>query len=397
MTTLDLTQNCDFNYLEPNETHPIDAKEHLQWDASGILVSTGTVRSLFDLTMVDPEKCTGLVIRDINPQVKAYIDFEILLIRLASSHEEYQELAMPLDYTDVEDKNASYLLRLNRVNMLLAQSNLSPELKGYYHTYLEQMATLYFTHQCVLGEDTYWKESASFKEVNYYQDAELFSKLQTYAKEGKILTTVGSIEDLEFLGEERIGLIDISNIADYALLDFKRAIPEKILFTHCLGIDTEYHSYRYESLTEQEAQELHSILAILSSIHRDHTENTIIESLLDILSPFNQAGKIAKFSHHRQLYYCKELLKNLRKFKQLYLYQTAVGPWVDLSSTRVFFPLETLKKSIGQDAFRAFVKQSARRLLAIQDLLIQEERDLGKEVAMIIANTSSPSAHDIYH
>lgn len=233
VVNLDIDDSSVFQFfLVPNERTPFQAKPHLDWSIPGLLISTGSVRSLFDLAMADPDKCTGLVIRDINPKVKAYMDFELLMIRLSYNHETYQELAAPFEETTSLDTSASFHTRLDKLKQLLSASLLCDELKKYYFAHLQKMAMIYFGAQSNVPFRECWKSASSFEEVNYYKHPAVFFKIQKYAQEGKIIATVGPIDELEFLGNVVIGLVDISNIPDYFLLNFKiQGILQKIMWT----------------------------------------------------------------------------------------------------------------------------------------------------------------------
>ncbi|MBS0627793.1 MAG: hypothetical protein JSS09_06235, partial [Verrucomicrobia bacterium] len=97
-TELDITQTVDFpDCRTPNEGG-IEAYRHVfKMDEPGLLVSTGTERSFYGLIQAvlasPPNYCQGLVIRDINPKVKAYVDFNVLLLRLATNVTEYAKLS----------------------------------------------------------------------------------------------------------------------------------------------------------------------------------------------------------------------------------------------------------------------------------------------------------------
>jgi hypothetical protein len=393
VTALDLTTGCDFaDYLAPNERHPARAKPHLVWDLPGLLVSTGTVRSLFDLIMADSEKCTGLVMRDINPKVKAYMDFEILLIRLSANHREYQELATPEEPGDFTQR-PPYLAKLEKVRQLLAESDMPEEMKQYYAHHLETMAKLYFTSQTDFRYKQCWKTEPSFDEVNYYQRADLFDKLHKYAKEGKIIATVGSIDDLEFLGDANIGFVDISNIPDYELLNFKtRRVPEKVMSVWSCG---SYNAQRYQPLSSEE-------LVQFSSIYEIMREMAYPKGMDMRFCPPVKTGMLHYFHrilyHLRELsgktdytpcYVCKSFFQDVCTFKERYLYQLSESRWIDFSRILTGDDLNKIVEDLGEESFRKFVKEHAPRLSVIKDFLLKEEPSLGKKVEDILEEESS--------
>jgi len=55
--------------------------------------------------LADPTKCEGLVIRDISHRVKAYVDCNVLLLRISNSREEYCALAKEFNEKAILEKN----------------------------------------------------------------------------------------------------------------------------------------------------------------------------------------------------------------------------------------------------------------------------------------------------
>ena len=101
-------------FLEPNERIPVNVRPHLLKMQRGLIVSVGTERSFFDLLLSDPNLCTGLVVRDVNPRVKAYVDFNTLLLTIATSRLDYRAL--------IEQFNPSEIrLRINLARDMPAQ------------------------------------------------------------------------------------------------------------------------------------------------------------------------------------------------------------------------------------------------------------------------------------
>ena len=100
-TDVNITTFTDF-FLTPSETVGTDLAPHIQKMEQGLIVSVGTERSFFDLALADQSRCEGLVVRDINPKVKAYVDFNVLLFRIANSRKDYCLLAKKPDDSKVE-------------------------------------------------------------------------------------------------------------------------------------------------------------------------------------------------------------------------------------------------------------------------------------------------------
>ena len=192
------------DFLQPNEMFPQYVKPHLALMDDGLIVSTGTERSFFDLSLSDENKCTGLVIRDINPRVKAYTDFLILLLRISKSRKEF---------IDLSELNGSKKETLKLIKSRIVFSNMPQILKEYYLINLEDFSSLYWDEQ---------KRGFAFSdkdtEFDYWDKDEPFEKLRRYAQKGKIISTIGDINDLNFLANHKIAIVDTSNIAGYTPL-----------------------------------------------------------------------------------------------------------------------------------------------------------------------------------
>ena len=96
------------NYLQPNEGGVSAIKPHLDSafraaKEPSYLVAVGTERTLFDLVLA--ENCKGLIIRDIDPRVIAYMHFNIMLLRICENRNEYIELtSSPKNYNKIKAK-----------------------------------------------------------------------------------------------------------------------------------------------------------------------------------------------------------------------------------------------------------------------------------------------------
>ncbi len=195
-------------YLEPNEKEVSKAKAHLKMDAPSYLVSVGSERSVFDLALachLSGENCLGLIVRDIDPQIKAYIDFLILLLRISEDCADFRTLSTP-------PENTSKALRQERIDLIkfkLKQASLSPPLFVYYEKNLERYYTVYMEKS-----RRYWQLPPPSDFIDYAHEEKYFRLLQNKAKEGNIIAPLGDVNDLEFLSNKKIGVIDISNIPD---------------------------------------------------------------------------------------------------------------------------------------------------------------------------------------
>lgn len=232
------------NFLFPNEYSPERIKPHLE---PGLWVTTGTERSFFLLSMDGEDQCEGVVVRDVNPLVKAYNDFNILLLRLCDTREEYAELSTRPAYMDKDDGDARLLQdRIPIIRQKLQAANISPELKTYYLENLASLATIYFNER----QDWRTIEKENFTHCRYDLLNELFLRVQKKAREGNFVSTVGCINDLTFLGERKVAVIDTSNISDYIFIDPKFAFPSTPRLIHTTNIPfTKFHSHKFVPLT----------------------------------------------------------------------------------------------------------------------------------------------------
>lgn len=240
---VDISANCGFeDYLSPNEGGVHAVKEHLEKMSPGLIVSCGTERSFFDLLLSEENKCTGLVVRDINPRVKAYVDYLTLLLRLSETRQDFLKLSsQEEDLTSLLDKN----------------KNIPPQMKQYYHDHLHDFAKTYFRIDDRIPK-------GNNKGTEYRTNDELFAKLKRYADSGKIIATIGEIGDLEFLQGHPIAIVDTSNIRLYSLLDIRGTdpnYPPRIIHTYQDRHQTGYSSYVHLPLTSAERAEFDQLLS----------------------------------------------------------------------------------------------------------------------------------------
>jgi len=258
---VDINFNCGFeDFLWPNEHRPDFLTAHLANLEEGIFVSTGTERVFFELLFANETTCKGVVVRDINHRVKAYIDFNVLLLRLAKDRQEYCQLSAPvaLDRKEFED-------RIHEIKEKIGQSSMSPTLKNYYLKNLAHFSQIYFKYSGVWKED-----STNYGGCFYHLNDDQFLKLQRYAQAGSIICTIGTINDLEFLGPQKVAMVDVSNIPQYTLIHLKglrKSIP-RIVWTYLNQLNearTKYCSCKYEPLNENETREFDRLYSIFTS------------------------------------------------------------------------------------------------------------------------------------
>lgn len=197
---INLTQAVLHDYLEPNECNPQDMKTHflkVENAKNGSCVTTGTERAVFDLLLGDFQYVINV---DIEPKVKAYIDFLILLVRISENREEFCSFAQA---TDIENLRTTVLQRI-----LL--SDMPQFMKTYYSDNFETYSKVFYS----TGKQ--WTNDELFKEVNYYRNDDLFAKFKKYAQEGRFISVCGDINDLKAF--ENVVAIDTSNIYFYTFI-----------------------------------------------------------------------------------------------------------------------------------------------------------------------------------
>lgn len=264
---VDTKVECGFtDYLTPNEGHPENIKPHLDLAEKGILVSAGTERSFFNI-LFSNEVCEGLVIRDINTRVKAYADFNIMLLKICSNVEEFRDLST------IEGEFITKKAIFNKIHLIakkILMADFQEHIKRYYLKNLKKFSKVYYKNRDWL--DATYKEKDVFSECKYHRMTDQFSKLQRYAREGNIISTIGDISDLKFLENRRIAVVDTSNIGDYTFLKFITNSNPRIIWTNQNIFLTGYYSYIHESLSNEETEQFNQILKD-NQIEATHIKN----------------------------------------------------------------------------------------------------------------------------
>ncbi len=260
--SFDPTVDCGFiDYLKPNEGPVECIIPHLQGVKKGFIVSVGTERSFMDLIFANDD-CKGLIIRDINPRVKAYIDFAVMIMRISRDREDFLSLINPEAYDEAtivsrlfpeEEESQKHFIETccdvekDRLifdeikRRLEADRDIPDAMKQYYLENCDRFAYYYIRYSHLPPE---MKASDEF---NYFTHDEPFLKLQRYAKAGNIIATIGDIQDLEFLGETPISVVDTSNVCDYTFIDLRLAETEspRVIWTSFTPIT--YHSREFDA------------------------------------------------------------------------------------------------------------------------------------------------------
>lgn len=309
------------SYLFPNEKSPCEVTRHLDLvEKAGIYVSTGTERSFFDLALSRPDKCLGLVVRDVNPNVKAYVDFNVMLLRISNDINEYVFLSSdPRHEWDISQDEELLKVRLEIIKLKIKESSIAEPVKSYYLKNLESYAKVYFF------VSKSWKAEESFNGAKYFQDEEMFKRLKNYASSGRIIATVGDINDLAFLNmwHEPVVLVDISNIYDYTFIDWDglHDFHPRVLWTNLNHIKVFYRSFTYQPLDPSKKEELKTLITLACERIRAKIQN-------DEITPYtlrcNLRHKIKKegawqspFNKMPSVFYSQRTLDKLKGFLDL--------------------------------------------------------------------------------
>ncbi len=267
----DFEVHKDFGFQDyhqtQNEWPPQNIKPHLHQEQPGITVTTGTERGFWELLFSEEEFCEGLVFRDISPKVKAYIDFNVLLLRISKNMQEYAELSDPIPWW-LENGSAILSNRITVITEKTQNSDLPEQVKNYYLKNIKRFGSVYLH----LGQHADWRKDHHFSKCWYHQDEEPFLKLQRYAKSGNIIATIGDINDLRFLKDTKINIVDTSNIHDYCVVNLQGEgeFSPKVIWTELTLEGTRYYSAPYtphEPLNEKEDKEFQTWVALFKQTH----------------------------------------------------------------------------------------------------------------------------------
>lgn len=257
-------------YLYPNELRPGLLKNIFDSVSEGVLLSTGTERTFIGAALY--EKCEGLIGVDINPRVKAYNDFNMLLISLAESREDYLKLRATDEIIALIKTNNARRTRstfdptdsFNKIRSRLDQSELADEIKGYFRENLNDYGRVFYEAQqldkmLTLLDSDLSKDACCdftcfsltppqfFANANYLYDDKLFQNIKNLVVEGNVMFVTGDINELDDFSQVPIKCIDSSNISDYVKLDFARMQflvdnGATHIWTKYQGVGCQYHS-----------------------------------------------------------------------------------------------------------------------------------------------------------
>ncbi len=372
-TDVDIKADCGFkDYIAPNEWHPENVAPHLRDMPQGIIVTVGAERALFDLFFADPAKCEGLVVKDINPRVKAYIDFNVLLLRIAESREEYCALAKR------PENDEALKFRLDAIRAKIEGSQDIPLfLKGYYQKYLKDFAGVYYKidKDWAYGSTCYPSMVDAFSEVNYHKNDALFAKLQSFARAGRIVSMSGEINDLSPLQKQQIAVVDTSNVYAYSILNLQRYSSDRpIRFIWVVGTGGRYpsiyNSIEFTPLNTEEREELDCIHRNLkAAAQKENSTQTEWVTILGWL--LFDCHTIEKKGQPPASIYCRETLIRLREFCEKYLFEIPEVGFILMKGDCL-----TKLKNLPRQSVENFSKDS--RLEPLMSDLCQSWRYLGR-------------------
>lgn len=309
------------DFLVPNEGGIQKYQSLFVLNQRGFVLSTGAERSLFTLLLCaknSADLCNGLIVRDISRNVKMYVDFVVLLLRLTKDCNEFEEWSSEIVQTIPEEKEQEITRRIRMIGSRLDHDDsMNSDVKGYYCTNLTELANLYF------GIPKKWKESPAY--ISYWKDKESFQILKRFARSGNIIATIGDIEDWRFLDNCRPAFLDISNIADYKLLS-ARYLPRGLPIIYLSSVDNQHSQYnRYvvsSPLSDEERQEVDQLLAIMQDAGVIDRENAS-----DLKKVFYDSLTKHPILEKHPVGYFPELLSMLRFYKEHYLLEVSSLGW----------------------------------------------------------------------
>lgn len=280
-----LRRNSFPYFLTPNEVcfeQLFTQLKKIHIKENGVVITTGTERCFFLTGILGFLGFQGfVVIRDINLKVFWYNNAIILLLRLARDHKHLMYLANLIDQPDQDAFNQ----RVAEICALLAENKEIPEeMRNYYKTHLSNMLSLYLLKN---PNEFNWRTCENFNVVNYHlpENEHLFHHLQTLAKAGHFLPTIGSINDFELVSRHfnlsDIFVVDGSNIPDYGGLDLPIEVPVLHTKVEWSKKRTTYFLNFYKPLSpaeRKEFDELNKIFDIYDQLSLHNTRYRFDES-----------------------------------------------------------------------------------------------------------------------
>ena len=274
--SIDLTRRSPIfqHYTLPNEYGVRQVVPHFNPREGGVHLCTGSERLFFNAAQC-PRR-DGFIGVDLDPHIIAYNSFNALLLRLAVSREEYQFLATLPGEPDTIPWCERIALLKSRVETCI---ELSSAWKGYYCNNLEAFAKIYYPSKLQFFELV---EQFPDDFIAYHQDQEAFDRLHSYAKSGSFVFLYRDINKLDFINASSVADVDISNIADYSLIDLQflergdAASGIRIIWTshHHDCTNTRFFSWEHQQLTLEQKEEMQQLLSRLAAEKQGREDTT---------------------------------------------------------------------------------------------------------------------------
>ncbi len=260
-------ENRKLDYRRPNEGTPESIQTHLKMDRPGIIVSTGTERSMGFLPFLSEQGnrenrnfVQGIVSCDLNPLVKRYNDYLILLLRLSYDQKDFLQLSRTPTWLrelhptrGVNHSLEKETCKEHIQTRLNEDQSISDEMKAYYTTHLEALAEAYYEVQALPGSTPCALTGVNYLDQASEQSKAHFSCLQRFAREGKLVSVIGNINDLTWLENLNINMVDTSNIDCFEKVNPRYApsqkTPPRLIWTQVCWISTLYFSKVFHTTT----------------------------------------------------------------------------------------------------------------------------------------------------
>jgi hypothetical protein len=199
--------------------------------------------------------------------VKAYIDFNVLLLRISKNMQEYAELSEPVALGSKAE--TTLYNRITVIKEKTLSSDLPEVVKNYYLKHMSMLGSIYLW----LGRSQDWRKDSRWSDCWYHKNEEQFLKLQRYAKSGNIIATIGDINALKCLRDTKISVVDTSNIHDYCVVNLQGEgnFSPTVIWTELSVDGTQYYSAPYTShspLSTEEEAEFQKWVALFKQTHQ---------------------------------------------------------------------------------------------------------------------------------
>ena len=327
-------------FLAPNETNPEDMLPHLREvvktaENVDLVISTGTERLFFFLALC-PVEFKRLIHRDINPQTYCYNYFNIILLRISNSVQEYNTLSENIKKSTINNIETfdEFQQRILIVSEKIKSDNsINNETKEFYLKNIKCFAKIY------LSCSQRWRAHPKYQKCWYFENENQFKKIQDYAKSEKIVCTIGDINDIisieKILTANKIGisLIDTSNIHKYSIYNFNinETFQTRIMATYIMSASTIYVSWKHYPLKTEEISEFNELLDIVKKNKNyasslDYMNDHLTDNLYNTCKENNCAredclGFCQRLNYEVGPVYSKKNLEKLRLLAKRVSYQ----------------------------------------------------------------------------